>query len=412
MVTLGRPAQFSVIANGTGQLSYQWYLNNNPIQGATGTTYQVPAAGSGDIGDYKVVITNLVGEVSSATASLSFIDWVGTAGVFQAVLVRENEPDAGGVFPGRVTATVAKTGKVTGKVEYLGLSHPFKGQFDVDLRGQIEVKRRNDSSLALVLDLSGSVHTMTAEVTQVGVAEPALADLPLIPKRLRNQPAARAGQYTMLLKPVAPNTPGVHGTGYLAVKVTPAGAVSWIGKLPDNATVKGSALLSPEDGVAFYSPLYVPKVPYAGQIAGPLQVTAAGLTGDLGWRKPAQAKLGYWSAGLTTMLETESSPWVSVRNVPVITPGTLTFSLQNTSFVFEDSAVSFTAQNKFVFPLSPQKLKLSVNKSTGVLTGSSFDPIERRTRKLYGAMLQSQGKAEGFSPATGAILEWELTQTP
>jgi hypothetical protein len=141
-------------------------------------------------------------------------------------------------------------------------------------------------------------------------------------------------------------------------------------------------------------------------------VTAAGLTGELGWRKPTQAKLGYWSTGLTTMLETESSPWVSVRNVPVITPGTLTFSLQNSSSVFEDSAVSFTAQNKFAFPLSPQKLKLSVNKTTGVLTGSSFDPIERRTRKLYGAMLQSQGKGEGFSPATGAILEWELTQTP
>ena len=412
VVTPGHGAQFSVTANGTGQLTYQWYLNNSPIQGATGSTHQVGAVGSGDLGDYKVVITNVVGEVTSATANLSFIDWPGTAGVFQAVLVRDNAADAGAVFPGRVTATVAKSGKVTGKVEYLGLTHAFKGQFDLELRSQIEVKRRNESSLSLVLDLGGAIHAMTAEVTQVGVAEPALADLPLIPKRQRAQPAARAGQYTVHLKPVAPNPADVHGCGYLSVKVTPTGAVSWLGKLPDNATVKGSALLSPQDAVAFYSPLYVVKAPYAGQIAGPLQVTAAGLSGDLGWRKPAQLTSGYWSLGLTSMLEIESSPWVAVRNVPVITPGALTLSLQNTSAAMVDHSVSFTAQNKFVFSPSAQNLKLSVNKTTGVLTGSFFDPVERRTRSLYGALLQSQGTGEGFAPIPGVILEWTLTPAP
>jgi hypothetical protein len=55
-----------------------------------------------------------------------------------------------------VTANLTKTGKLTGKLEYMGLTHPFKAQLDLSLHAQTSVTRRKDSPVALVLDLSSA----------------------------------------------------------------------------------------------------------------------------------------------------------------------------------------------------------------------------------------------------------------
>jgi hypothetical protein len=61
-VTAGFPATFTVAANGSGTLTYQWYLNNNPVAGATGTTYTTPATTLADNGDnITVTVTSTLG---------------------------------------------------------------------------------------------------------------------------------------------------------------------------------------------------------------------------------------------------------------------------------------------------------------------------------------------------------------
>jgi hypothetical protein len=68
-VSVGGEARFTVTATGTS-LSYQWYFNNVAISGATGFTLTIPAAGTEWVGAYKVVITNLLGSVTSQTVGL------------------------------------------------------------------------------------------------------------------------------------------------------------------------------------------------------------------------------------------------------------------------------------------------------------------------------------------------------
>jgi hypothetical protein len=71
-VTVGQTASFSVVATGTAPLSYQWSKNGVAISGATGSSFTTPATVIGDNGArFTVVVTNSVGSVTSAAATLS-----------------------------------------------------------------------------------------------------------------------------------------------------------------------------------------------------------------------------------------------------------------------------------------------------------------------------------------------------
>lgn len=70
----GQNASFSVIASGTGPLSYQWFFKNKSI-GATGTnaTLTLLSVGPNQAGGYVVVLTNMLGSITSVVATLTVL---------------------------------------------------------------------------------------------------------------------------------------------------------------------------------------------------------------------------------------------------------------------------------------------------------------------------------------------------
>lgn len=71
-VPLGQTASFSVIASGTGTLSYQWFKNGVAINGATSSSYTTPPTAAGDTGAvFTVTVSNSVGSVTSGPATLT-----------------------------------------------------------------------------------------------------------------------------------------------------------------------------------------------------------------------------------------------------------------------------------------------------------------------------------------------------
>ncbi|MFA5344628.1 MAG: hypothetical protein WC381_11795, partial [Kiritimatiellia bacterium] len=71
-VTVGQAAAFGVTATGTAPLAYQWRKNGTNIAGATAASYTTPATVFGDNGTvYSVVVTNALGSVTSASATLT-----------------------------------------------------------------------------------------------------------------------------------------------------------------------------------------------------------------------------------------------------------------------------------------------------------------------------------------------------
>jgi hypothetical protein len=67
----GRTATFSVNADGTTPLSYQWYKGTTPIAGATSDILTFTCAYADNGANYKVVVTNLYGSAASAPAPLT-----------------------------------------------------------------------------------------------------------------------------------------------------------------------------------------------------------------------------------------------------------------------------------------------------------------------------------------------------
>jgi hypothetical protein len=74
-VNAGQSASFSVVANGTAPLTYQWQKLINGtwtnISGATSATFTVPSATASDAGSYWAVVSNAAGQAISNTVTLT-----------------------------------------------------------------------------------------------------------------------------------------------------------------------------------------------------------------------------------------------------------------------------------------------------------------------------------------------------
>ncbi len=70
-VLAGNAATFVVAAAGSPQLSYQWQFNGAPLNGSTNFSLLLNNVQPTNVGDYKVIITNAYGSVTSSVVTLS-----------------------------------------------------------------------------------------------------------------------------------------------------------------------------------------------------------------------------------------------------------------------------------------------------------------------------------------------------
>ncbi|MCX6956340.1 MAG: immunoglobulin domain-containing protein, partial [Verrucomicrobia bacterium] len=69
---VGRSATLSVTATGTGN-TYQWRKDNAAIAGATAATYTIASVTAASAGNYSVVVSNSVGNLTSSVVALSIV---------------------------------------------------------------------------------------------------------------------------------------------------------------------------------------------------------------------------------------------------------------------------------------------------------------------------------------------------
>lgn len=80
---VGGAATFAVGVTGTVPLHYQWYFQGALMDGETGSQLELSSLTTNQIGDYRVVITNNFGMITSAVASLLVNVPVGATILFQ-----------------------------------------------------------------------------------------------------------------------------------------------------------------------------------------------------------------------------------------------------------------------------------------------------------------------------------------
>ncbi|HVV72828.1 MAG TPA: LamG-like jellyroll fold domain-containing protein, partial [Verrucomicrobiae bacterium] len=96
VVGLGGSATFSAVAAGSRPLSYQWQKGSQVIPGATGTSLVIASAGTNDIAQYSVIVSNAFGNTTSLAASLTLLP-PGATSITNGLLVYLN-------FDGNLTA--------------------------------------------------------------------------------------------------------------------------------------------------------------------------------------------------------------------------------------------------------------------------------------------------------------------
>lgn len=72
-VAVGQPATFNVSVLGTPPITYQWQKNEDNILNATNATYTIPQANLTDAGQYRVIVSNAGGSVTSNPATLAVL---------------------------------------------------------------------------------------------------------------------------------------------------------------------------------------------------------------------------------------------------------------------------------------------------------------------------------------------------
>jgi hypothetical protein len=70
-VNVGSEVSFIISATGDAPLSYQWYKDNEPITSATSDTFTISSVQLSDSGNYKCVVSNNAGDITSKEAILT-----------------------------------------------------------------------------------------------------------------------------------------------------------------------------------------------------------------------------------------------------------------------------------------------------------------------------------------------------
>ena len=387
-------------------------LNCNPNTGLISgrITFIAPAANMSF--PIKIKATNAKGSTPLVSTTLLVHPFpTAVIGTYNGLVDRDPLPlgsssiNAG--LGGSVSLTITGIGSYTGKFILAGTSYPLTGNFNAtvgsnDLSTTVTFTRVGQSNLTATFTTNTAAGTMTGSVTD------ALAALSVAHSSSRNPwtlavPTTKAGTYTAELKIQNAGLVGdpafPQGRGFATATVTPAGVVTWVGKMADGAaqtTIFTSTLSAAE-----IFPVHLMLNAGIGSAHGLVSLTPDNVVninggrplmgGTLDWMKNAQPPGGpdriYHDGFALFNLTVRGGKYAApAAGNPVLgltpsnTPGTnnahITFSqggLTGPEAALVNRALRITPTNTSDFsnPVgNPATLKLTLNASTGAMSGS------------------------------------------
>ena len=152
-VAQGVTVNFKVTATGSAPLSYRWRKDGLTLPGATAATLSLPNVQTNDAGSYSVVVSNLVGAVTSSAATLTVV-------MPPSITVQPiSQTVAEGVS---VTFTVAATGDTPLSYQWWKNGQPLYGSTTPTLT--LSNVQTNDAGTysVMVLNLAGAATSSSA----------------------------------------------------------------------------------------------------------------------------------------------------------------------------------------------------------------------------------------------------------
>lgn len=298
---------------------------------------------------------------------------------------------------GFLTIKTTPVGGYSGKLTLGGGRYSFSGQFSEDSTVTNVLRRSgttNTLTLKLAIDLVGGSDQILGSVSDGSWTSVIRCDRQLFSSA---NPTDKAGRFTVIIPgddTLAAEQPG--GASFGTVNVSTAGRVSLSTTLADGTRLSQSAPIS-KDG---YWPLYAPLYGNQGSVISWVVFNSteeSDLSGLFSWFKPAIASAKYYQAGFAIDQTLSGSRYTAPTNSsdPILnfTSGGVEFSAGNLAASFENE-ISI-AENK-VTNLGTNKLTLSINRSSGLFTGSVTPPGATKSIPFRGAIDQNLNQGWGF----------------
>lgn len=398
----------TVLTNGFGSVTGA--TNNAPLElGRSYTLIAKPARGH--------LFEQWTGSTNSTSPTLRFLMESNLS--FTAVFVSNLFPNVKGAYnglfhdtngaeqasSGYFTFSVGDAGAYSGKLLLNGKSHSLKGILAPDGTGSSVVLRKGTNMLraVLALDLTNGTDQITGTVTEETTSNVVwtadlLADRAVFNTKSNTTPLA--GKYTVIIPPDTNHSAGPGGDGFGAVTIKPAGALALSGTLADGTAFAQKTTLSKNGHWPLYVPLYKGKGSVVSWVNFDTNQPATDLAGTFHWFKQAQAaklyKLGFTNE--STLVGSRFTTPFPTNQIFSYTNAFLGFTNGNLVADFTN-AIRFEAKGKVVNEGS-NKLSLTINKSSGLFTGSVTPPSGGKAVSYKGAVLQKQDLGSGFHIGT------------
>jgi hypothetical protein len=375
------------------------------VVGKTYTLTAYPAAGQ--------LFDGWSGSVTSASRSLRFV--MVSNFTVTASFVTNYFPQVKGTYnglfldptnteqqsSGYASLTVGDVGSYSGKVLLNGRRHSLSGTLAPDGTAVHRIARHGTNALiaTLALDLTNGTDRLTGSISEE-VTNSAGWSAPLELDRLvfnKTNTTSFAGKYTIVLPPDAASPEGPQGDGVGSMSVTSDGRIKFAGKLADGTKTSQATTLSKSGAWPFYCSLYSGKGSLVRISMLDTNSPDSDLSGDLLWFKQAQPGARYSPAGFTNAV----AMWGSSYRPPDAMNAAL--NLTSASLAFTNTELGLAFENQItlnpagtIVNLSPNKVSLSLSKSTGLFTGSVTPPFGGKVWPFSGALIQKRTMGAGF----------------
>jgi hypothetical protein len=255
---VGQTAKFSVVATGSGALSYQWKKNGTAVGGATSSSYTTPATSASDNNaQFTVTVTDMVSSVTSNAATLT-VNSPSTAPSITA------QPASQTVIAGQTaTFTVSATGTAPLAYQWSLGGSPISGATSssyttpatttANSGSQFTVTVSNSAgkatSNAAALTVNAATFTLTASQSTLNFSSVNIGSNSALPVSFTN-----GGNSNVTISTVTVSGAGYTASGIQSGQIVAPGksatlnvtfAPASTGSLPGSVTVKSNATNSP-----------------------------------------------------------------------------------------------------------------------------------------------------------------------